>query len=149
MNFFRELEAVPAYYAGGAGGNSIPFIVALLLHDSAGRPVLTPAVEAAINRTAEITNRDGLIIAIVTEQDTRATVANVVGRAMKIDGAILLFRCQNGEVAEALMLCMSQLFDVKLVKECGSDYATRVAKHALAGSTSTPASRGRLGPYSA
>ncbi len=45
------------------------------------------------------------------------TLANVVGKAMAIDGAILLFRCQNAEIAEALMQCMDGLYELTMVKE--------------------------------
>ena len=72
---------------------------------------------AAINRTVEITKREGLVVAVVSEQDTKSSLARVVERAMEIEDAILLFRCQNAETAEALMQCMDQLFDLSMVKE--------------------------------
>lgn len=119
MSFLRQLDAVPAYHAVNPNKRSIPFIVALLLHDSDGRPRLTPAVEAAINHTVEITGRHGLVTAIVSEQDTKTTVATIVERAMVIDDAMLLFRCQNAETAEALMQCMDDLYCLSLVKSSG------------------------------
>lgn len=119
MDFLRQLDAVPAYYAVDADGRSVPFIVSLLLHDQGGCPRLTPAIEAAINCTVEITDREGLITAIISERDTITHVTSIVGRAMTIEGAILLFRCQNAETAEALMLCMDDRYSLSLVRRAG------------------------------
>ena len=120
MNFLRQLDAVPAYHAVNPKNQCIPFIVALLCHDRDGCPRLTPAVEAAINHTVEITGRHGLVTAIMSEQDTKTSVAVIVERAMAIDDAILLFRCQNAKTAEALMQCMDDLYCLSLVKRSGS-----------------------------
>jgi hypothetical protein len=117
MDVLRQLDAVPAYYAVDAEQRCIPFIVALLLYDREGHPRVTPAVEAAINRTIGITRRDGLVTAVMNEQDTRRLVIRIVHRAMAVDGAILLFRCQNAATAEALMQCMDESFTLSLVKE--------------------------------
>lgn len=119
MSFLRQLDAVPAYHAHGAENRSIPFIVALLFQDRDGLARLTPAVEAAINHTVEITGRHGLVTAIVSEQDTKTTVAGIVERTMAINDAILLFRCQNAETAEALMQCMDDFYCLSLVKRSG------------------------------
>lgn len=119
MDFLRQLDAVPAYYAVDGDGRNVPFIVSLLLHDQGGCPRLTPAIDAAINCTVEITDRDGLVTAIICEHDTKKQVASIVGRAMTIEGAILLFRCQNAETAEALMLCMNDMYSLSLVRRAG------------------------------
>ncbi|MET3132779.1 hypothetical protein AAKU55_003059 [Oxalobacteraceae bacterium GrIS 1.11] len=121
MSVLRQLEAVPAYFATDAENHRVPFIVSLLLRDREGRPRITPAVEAAIDRTVEITGRDGLVTAIVSEQDEINSVKRIVRRSMAIDGAILLFRCQNAETAEALMRCLDDLFSLSLVRERGRD----------------------------
>lgn len=129
MNVLRQLEAVPAYYAVDQKNRTIPFIVALLLHDRDGRPRLPPAVELAIDRTVEITGRNGLVTAIMSERDTRQSVSAIVERAMGVEGAILLFRCQNAETAEALMRCMDESYTLSLVRRRGSDAS---GGHALA-----------------
>lgn len=117
MSVLRQLDAVPAYYAIDAGKRCVPFIVSILMLDREGRSRITPAVEAAIDRVVEITRRDGLVTAIISERDDRGTVERVVGRSMAIDGAILLLRCQSAETAEALMLCMVELFELTLIQE--------------------------------
>lgn len=119
MSILRRLDTVPAYYATNAEGCRIPFIVGMLLRDQNGAGRLTPAIEAAINRTVEITGRQGLVTAIMSERDTRASVVGIVNKAMAIDGAILLFRCQNAETAEALMRCMDEAYQLSLVRMRG------------------------------
>ncbi len=119
MSVLRQLDAVPAYYAIDAGKRCVPFIVSILLLDREGRSRITPVVKAAIDRVVEITGRDGLVTAIISELDDRRTVERVVGRSMAIDGGILLLRCQNAETAEALMLCVVELFEVTLIQEGG------------------------------
>jgi hypothetical protein len=116
MNILRQLDAVPAYFADDRKGRRIPFIVGMLLHDRDRTPRLTPAIEAAINRTVAITGRQGLVTAIVSERDTRSSVGSIVERALAIDDAILLFRCQNAETAEALMLCVDEAYILSLVR---------------------------------
>gem|GEM_PF-3704575 len=76
MNVLRQLDAVPAYHAADGDKPGVPFIVALVMHDRDGRPRLTPAVEAAIDRTVEITGRHGLVTAIMRRaghENVRAT----------------------------------------------------------------------------
>lgn len=111
------LEAVPAYHATAADGRSVPFIVSLLLYDGANRPRTTPAVERSIDRTIEITGREGLALAIIADDDELpATACRYIERAMTIAGAIVLFRCQSPETAERLMQHLDAQFHLTLVQ---------------------------------
>ena len=64
------LEAVPAYYATTADGRTVPLIVSLLFYDADKKPRITPAVEKSIDRTIEITGREGLATAIISDSDS-------------------------------------------------------------------------------
>jgi hypothetical protein len=47
----------------------------------------------------------------------------VVRRAIEVTGAILLFRCQNPQTAEALMACIDDLYFLSLVRRAAADCA--------------------------
>ncbi|RBG59355.1 hypothetical protein BRM42_05775 [Xanthomonas oryzae pv. oryzae] len=112
------LEAVPAYHATAPDGRAVPFIVSLLLHDADNKPRITPAVERSIDRTIDITGREGLALAIIAADDEMtATARRYIERAMGIPGAIVLFRCQNPETAEHLMQHLHAEYQLTLVQE--------------------------------
>lgn len=112
------LEAVPAYHATTDDGRTVPFIVSLLLVDADQQPRITPAVEKSIDRTIDITGRDGLATAIIADDDAFSlTARRYIERAMGIAGAIVLFRCQSPETAERLMQYLSETYTLSLVQE--------------------------------
>ena len=112
------LSAVPAYHAIGADGATVPFIISLLLFDSEQKPRITPAVEKSIERTIEITGREGLGTATIADDACFPSTARVyLERAMKIAGAIVLFRCQSPETAERLMQYLASTYTLTLVRE--------------------------------
>ena len=114
------LEAVPAYYATTADGRTVPFIVSLLLYDTDKKPRITPAVEKSIDRTIEITGHEGLATAIISDGDSFPNTARrYLERAMAINGAIVLFRCQSPETAERLMQYLNMTYQLTLVREEG------------------------------
>ena len=111
------LEAVPAYHATAPDGRTVPFIVSLLLQDSNNKPRITPAVERSINRTIDITGREGLALAIIAADDEMPTTARrYIERAMGIPSAIVLFRCQSPETAEHLMQHLHAEYQLTLVQ---------------------------------
>ncbi len=112
------LEAVPAYHATAKDGRTVPFIITLLLYDAAKKPRITPAVEKSINRTIEITGREGLATAIIADNDFFPLIARrYMERAMGLKGAIVLFRCQSPETAERLMQYLDATYSLALVRE--------------------------------
>lgn len=112
------LKAVPAYYARSPMGWSVPFIVSLLLYDGQHRPRIPPAVEQSINRTVEITGREGLAQAIIADDDDPAIARQFMERAARLKPqAIVLFRCQSPETAERLMQYLHSAYSLSLVQE--------------------------------
>ncbi len=125
MSDEKYIEMVPAYYAETADGRMVPFIISLLLYDADKRPRITPAVERSIDRTIDITERNGLATAIVADDIAFSLgVRRYLERAMSLPGAIALFRCQLPETAERLMQYLSTEYTLSLVREgdtpCGS-----------------------------
>ncbi|AXQ50946.1 hypothetical protein DZC31_29960 (plasmid) [Stenotrophomonas rhizophila] len=119
---FPKLEAVPAYYATTVDNRTVPFIIAILLYDQEHRPKLTPAVERSINRTIEVTGRDGLALATIGENDNLYdTASKYLERAMGLDGAIVLFRCESPELCERLMVHINANYKVSMVQELRLD----------------------------
>lgn len=113
-----ELHAVPAYWAGDVKGNRVPFIVSLLLYDQSGVARITPAVERSINRTVELTGREGLATATVSnDEDMAGTVGRWIERALAMPDVIVLFRCQSGDCAERLMNYLHGAYALALVRE--------------------------------
>lgn len=118
MNVKKYIEMVPVYYARMPDGRMVPFIVSLLLYDVHRSPRITPAVESSINRTIDITGRNGLAISTVADDVAFSVVAaRHLERAMGIPGAIVLFRCQFPETAERLMQYLSAKYTLSLVRE--------------------------------
>jgi hypothetical protein len=118
MGEHSHLTAVPAYHATGADGGTVPFIISLLLYDAEQKPRITPAVEKSIDRTIEITGREGLATAIIADDASFSSTARVyLERAMQIAGAIVLFRCQSPETAERLMQYLASTYTLTLVRK--------------------------------
>nr|WP_229653858.1 hypothetical protein [Pseudomonas syringae] len=119
-----EMKVVPAYFAKGSSGASVPFIVSLMLVDGGLKPALPPAVEASINRTVEITGAEGVAFANVYDtDDLRALAMKSIDRAHSLKAlAIVLFRCQSAHTAEQLMTVLNDSYVLSLVKDnAGSD----------------------------
>ncbi|GGM25519.1 hypothetical protein GCM10009425_40360 [Pseudomonas asuensis] len=115
---FANLEAVPAYFAKNSNGDSVPFIVTVMFQDQHGHHRITPAIENSINRTIEITGREGLAIAsIALGENIESKVPECIDRAMHIDGAIVLFRCQTGELCEKVMQLINVSYQISMVRE--------------------------------
>lgn len=121
-----EMKVVPAYFAKGPAGESVPFIVSLMLVDADHKPALPPAVEASINRTVEITGAEGVALSNVYDtDDLRALAVSSINRAHGLKAlAIVLFRCQSAPTAEQLMTVLNDSYALSLVKDIsprGSD----------------------------
>ncbi|MHC5208803.1 hypothetical protein [Pseudomonas chlororaphis] len=115
---FPKLEAVPAYHATTKDGRTVPFIIAILLYDTEGNPRLIPAVERSIDRTIEVTGREGLARATIREKDNLYdTASKYLERAMDLDGAIVLFRCESPELCERLMTHLNTHYTLSMVQE--------------------------------
>jgi hypothetical protein len=111
-------RAVPAYWATGANGNRVPFIVSLLLYDHGGRARITPAVERSIDKTIELTGRAVLATGTVADdEDMAASVGRWVERALAMPDVIILFRCQGADCAERLMNYLHGVYALTLVRE--------------------------------
>ncbi|CAH2813267.1 MAG: FIG00459550: hypothetical protein [Candidatus Burkholderia crenata] len=96
-----------------------------MLYDADKKPRITPAVEKYIDRTIEITGREGLATAIIADNDSfPLTARRYMEQAMEIDGAIVLFRCQSPETAERLMQYLDVTYKLTLVKEDQSGNAS-------------------------
>ena len=107
---------VPAYYLR-VGNRQIPFLVSLLLYDEAGNAKLLPAVETAINKTIEITGCEGLVTAILADNDDIGKlIPRHLEKLMPIEGAILLLRCQSAELAEKLMHYLQNKYELSLIR---------------------------------
>ncbi|MNJ34112.1 hypothetical protein D3C77_288110 [compost metagenome] len=118
---FPKLEAVPAYHATTKDGRTVPFIIAILLYDQEQKPRLIPAVERAIDRAIEVTGREGLARATIRENDNLYdTASTYLERAMAIDGAIVLFRCETPELCERLMGHLNTHYTLSMVQEQAS-----------------------------
>ncbi|EFW77670.1 hypothetical protein [Pseudomonas savastanoi] len=117
-----EMKFVPAYYAANGKGQSVPFIVSLMMVDDENKAALPPAVSASIDRTLSITGTEGVAFAnIYNVEPLDLVVPAHIDRAMKILGALVLFRCQSPETAENLMAVMNEAYTLTLVKDKQSD----------------------------
>ena len=117
-----DMKFVPAYYATNGKGQSVPFIVSLMMVDAENKAALPPAVSASIDRTLSITRTEGVAFAnIYNVEPLDLVVPAHIDRAMKILGALVLFRCQSPETAENLMAVMNEAYTLTLVKDKQSD----------------------------
>ena len=117
-----EMKFVPAYYAANGKGQRVPFIVSLMMVDDKNKAALPPAVSASIDRTLIITGTEGVALAnIYNVEPLDLVVPAHIDRAMKILGALVLFRCQSPETAENLMAVMNEAYTLTLVKDKQSD----------------------------
>nr|WP_016355623.1 hypothetical protein [Pseudomonas migulae]AGC70375.1 hypothetical protein pD2RT_021 [Pseudomonas migulae] len=114
----EEMKFVPAYYAANGKGQRVPFIVSLMMVDDKNKAALPPAVSASIDRTLIITGTEGVALAnIYNVEPLDLVVPAHIDRSMKIDGALVLFRCQSPETAENLMVVMNEAYTLTLVKD--------------------------------
>ena len=117
-----DMKFVPAYYAANGKGQSVPFIVSLMMVDDESKAAVPPAVSASIDRTLSITGTEGVAFAnIYNVEPLDLVVPAHIDRAMKILGALVLFRCQSPETAENLMTVMNEAYTLTLVKDKQSD----------------------------
>jgi hypothetical protein len=86
------------------------------MYDADGQPRLTPAVEAAIDRTIAITGREGLATLIVADNTDLLSKRHTIRAAMMRDDAIILFRCQSAGAAERLMQYLDRTYQLALVQ---------------------------------
>lgn len=118
----EDMKFVPAYYAANSKGQSVPFIVSLMMVDDQNKAALPPAVSASIDRALSITGTEGVAFANVYDvEPLDIAVPAHIDRAMTILGALVLFRCQSPETAENLMGVMNQAYTLTLVKDRRSD----------------------------
>ncbi len=117
-----DMKFVPAYYATNGKGQSVPFIVSLMMVDDENKAALPPAVSASIDRTLSITGTEGVAFAnIYNVEPLDLVVPAEIDRAMKILGAIVLFRCKCPVTAENLMALMNEAYTLTLDKDKQSD----------------------------
>lgn len=113
-----DMKFVPAYYAANGKGQHVPFIVSLMMVDDHNKAALPPAVSASIDRTLSITGTEGVAFANVYNVERLEVVVPAhIDRAMKILGALVLFRCESPETAESLMGVMNEAYTLSLVKD--------------------------------
>ncbi|MEB0221360.1 hypothetical protein [Pseudomonas sp. AB12(2023)] len=111
------LESVPAYFATAPDGRTVPFIIAILLYDEQRKPRILPSVSKSIDRTIEITGREGLAMATIMDSDDLVIASKYIERAMRIDSAIVLFRCETPETCERLMGHLNSNYALQMVQE--------------------------------
>lgn len=118
-----ELDArIPAYWATQADGRRIPFVLSLLVVDPSGREQLLPAVRRCIDKTVEVTGREGMVMVAVRDGQAQAPkVGRWVAQALAMPGAFVLFQCQSPDCMEQLMRCMQDCYEISLVKEDARD----------------------------
>jgi len=110
--------AVPAFWVEASASRRVPVVVSLYMVDAAGVARLTPAVERAIDRTVEITGRQGLATAtVLNESNAEMAAGRALERAMVMSDVIVLFRCQSVEVSERLMNHLSDAYTLTLLRE--------------------------------
>ncbi|ANY18520.1 hypothetical protein [Bordetella pseudohinzii] len=113
-----QIKSTPAYLLHTNDGRQIPFLIALLLFDQQRRPTLTPAVVCAINRTIDLTGREGLVTrTVLVGESIEQVIQTTVLQALAIPGAILLYRCQSAVVAENLMGHLLSAHHITLLKD--------------------------------
>ena len=88
------------------------------MQDEQGKPILLPCVAKAINRTLEITGRTGLIKqTIMLEEYIKQVIHRSVPQAIALTNAVLLYSCQNAQVAENLIAQLLGMYRITLLKD--------------------------------
>lgn len=112
------VAAVPAFWVEASPSRRVPVVVSLYLVDATGVSRLPPSVERAIDRTVELTGRQGLATATVLDEANAAVVAGrALERAMVMSDVIVLFRCQSVEGSERLMNHLNDAYRLTLIRE--------------------------------
>jgi len=110
-------DTVPGYWAEASERRRVPFVVTLYLVDGHGVARLPPAVERVLDRTVEITGREGLAITNVLDvPGALAAAGRALERAMGMSGVIVLFRCQSLEGSERLMNFLHGAYSLSLLR---------------------------------
>lgn len=108
--------SVPAYYAT-FGTQRIPFLVSLAFIDQHSRIQLVPALKRAIDRTVEVTGRQGLATTVVADTDILRDVARQrLTQMCVLPDMILLFLCQSSDTMDRLMAHLHAAFPLSLVR---------------------------------
>ncbi len=111
----RYIDEVPAYSVTYRN-HDIQFLVSILFLDNQSKPTLTPAVKKALDRIVDITGKDGLAIATISNDDAKERIVPIyLERVTKLHGAILLFCCQSPETTEHLMQFLHGHYRLRLI----------------------------------
>lgn len=111
-------EVVPAYWATSDAGHSVPLIVCLLFLDGTGRSALPDAVLRSIDKTVDATDRTGLAMATVADNDEVAlTVGRWMERALALRDVIVLLKCQSEATAHRVMDWLHKAYTLSLVRD--------------------------------
>jgi len=121
MFFEKPLIQSPSYWAELKTGEKIPFIITIQFIDQFGNPVLTPIIENTINTVSDITRRSGILTLDVDDNVLPKYILGCFESAKEFRDGIVLFRCANGENAEALMTLLNQEYKLTLMKYPNSD----------------------------
>lgn len=120
MNFpsISQIKSIPVYVLHNANNEKLPFLIGLAMQDEQGKPILLPCVAKAINRTLEITGRTGLIKqTIMLEEYIKQVIHRSVPQAIALTNAVLLYSCQNAQVAENLIAQLLGMYRITLLKD--------------------------------
>ena len=120
LNFpsISQIKSIPVYVLHNANNEKLPFLIGLPMQDEQGKPILLPCVTKAINRTLEITGRIGLITqTIMLEEYIKQVIHRSVPQAIALTNAVLLYSCQNAQVAENLIAQLLGMYRITLLKD--------------------------------
>ena len=120
LNFpsISQIKSIPVYVLHNANNEKLPFLIGLAMQDEQGKLILLPCVAKAINRTLEITGRTGLITqTIMLEEYIKQVIHRSVPQAIALTNAVLLYSCQNAQVAENLIAQLLGMYRITLLKD--------------------------------
>lgn len=118
---------VPAFWAEADAVRRIPCVVSLYLVDGTGRPCIPPAVERAIDAAVHASGRSGLaLITVLDVPGASLKARRLLDRAMAMNDAIVLFRCQSIAGSESLMDDLYSAYGLRMICTGQLDGATQV-----------------------
>ncbi len=117
----QSLLKVPVYWVSDISQGtprSVPVVVSMLFANAQGVVKITPAVQGSIDKTVEVTQRQGLATAILTDaDDLHTTVDRWLQRAFAMPDVIVLLCCQSADAAQRLMAHLQRKYVLSLVRE--------------------------------
>jgi hypothetical protein len=119
----QSLQKVPVYWVSDirqeGTPRSVPVVVSLLFVMAQGALQITPAAQRSIDKTVEVTNRQGLVTALFTDANKQpeTTVDRWLQRAFAMPDVIVLLSCQSANGARRLMAHLQRHYVLSLVRE--------------------------------